>query len=101
MPCLLRRRCNVMFPLCRELFRRRFRCRSAHPTIKAGIARAIHRNGLAVNPSSSQRLRSTPNILAPTNNLADALNPGIRRDLSAFASHHITKRFGGKSIKCE
>ena len=49
MPCLLRRRCNVMFPLCRELFRRRFRCRSAHPTIKAGIARAIHRNGLAVN----------------------------------------------------
>ena len=49
MLCLLRRRCNVVFPLCRELFRRRVRCRSAHRTIKAGIAPAIYRNGLAVN----------------------------------------------------
>ena len=38
-----------MFPFCRELIRCGLRRRTAHPTIKAGIAPAIYRNGLAVN----------------------------------------------------
>ena len=39
----------MMLPFCRELIRCGLRRRTAQPTIKAGIARAIYRNGLAVN----------------------------------------------------